>query len=139
MWYDLHFSLFVRFVIHVVFISFWLLCIARVRKKGEVAEQLLAAACLMLVKALDQDQQQQQQQQQEQREQSGQRARSKGRKREVTEDGAYDIFISYAHRTPAEASRLHKTLLDLDPNLKIFLDRSELKTGNIQTLERLQI
>ena len=65
--------------------------------------------------------------------------RSKGRKREVTEDGAYDIFISYAHRTPAEASRLHKTLLDLDPNLKIFLDRSELKTGNIQTLERLQI
>lgn len=100
------------------------LCIARVRKAGEVAEQLLATACLMLVKDLDRNLQQQH----GQAEQSGPQTR-KGGAEEVVEDGAYDIFISYAHRSPVEATQLYETLLDKDPNLKIFLDRSELKTG----------
>ena len=100
------------------------LCIARVRKAGEVAEQLLATACLMLVKDLDRNLQQQH----GQAEQSGPQTR-KGGAEEVVEDGVYDIFISYAHRSPVEATQLYETLLDKDPNLKIFLDRSELKTG----------
>ena len=107
------------------------LCIVRVRKEGEVVEEKLTAACLMLVKDLDQDQQQQQQQQQQQLEQSV-KPTSEGEAEEEREDSVYDIFISYAHRTPVEATHLYETLLDMDPNLKIFLDRSELKTGKLK-------
>ena len=41
----------------------------------------------------------------------------------------YDVFISYAHKTPKEANKMYENLLDLEPELKVFLDRSVLRTG----------
>ncbi|KAK7480324.1 hypothetical protein BaRGS_00028371 [Batillaria attramentaria] len=92
----------------------------RVRKEGEVAEQKIYLACSMLIKSLDKDDQ-------------------KLMKAAEKDDGApaivdkkkYDVFISYAHRTPVEANRVHQALLDIDPDLRIFFDKSELTTGNI--------
>ena len=43
--------------------------------------------------------------------------------------GVYDVFISYAHKSPKEATKMYENLLDLQPDLKVFLDRSELRTG----------
>nr|KAG5685786.1 hypothetical protein BaRGS_019849 [Batillaria attramentaria] len=49
----------------------------------------------------------------------------------IVDKKKYDVFISYAHRTPVEANRVHQALLDIDPDLRIFFDKSELTTGNI--------
>ena len=41
----------------------------------------------------------------------------------------YDIFISYSHKNTQQATGLFEKLQDQDPNLKIFFDNEELKTG----------
>ena len=102
----------------------------RVRKEGEEAEGKIMSACTSLVKEHQEQQQQQQQlQQQPQQDPQDQQASES----EVTERAAstdvYDIFISYAHRADTEATSLYETLQNLDPTVKVFFDRSELKTG----------
>ena len=41
----------------------------------------------------------------------------------------YDIFISYSHKSPQEANKLLAAFQKKDPNLKIFFDYEELKSG----------
>ena len=44
----------------------------------------------------------------------------------------YDIFISYSHGNSAIANLCQKMLLDKCPNVKIFIDRVEIKTGIVK-------
>ena len=48
---------------------------------------------------------------------------------ETVEKFDYDVFISYSHKNPAEAESMLKMFRELDPELKVFYDRSELVTG----------
>ncbi|XP_033108418.1 uncharacterized protein LOC117109994 [Anneissia japonica] len=41
----------------------------------------------------------------------------------------YDVFISYCHRNSNKAAEVMETVKALDPNLKVFFDTEELKTG----------
>ncbi|KAH3853277.1 uncharacterized protein LOC127875226 [Dreissena polymorpha] len=41
----------------------------------------------------------------------------------------YDVFISYSHKNPEHAEKMLKTISNIDPGLRVFYDRSELKTG----------
>lgn len=41
----------------------------------------------------------------------------------------YDLFLSYCHKETDLAQKMVKILQDLNPNLKIFFDVQELKTG----------
>ncbi|XP_077977077.1 uncharacterized protein LOC144432686 [Glandiceps talaboti] len=53
-------------------------------------------------------------------------------KKKQLEDSSlkYDIFISYCHKNTKLATRLLNQLTTLNPDLKIFFDTEELKTGN---------
>jgi hypothetical protein len=103
-----------------------------VRKEGEKAKEKLFTACTMLVNELSS--------------MAAEAEKEKVTKLKTAKDSAatdsvdveetkkkertqYDVFISYAHRTPTEAMKLYVSLLDIDPALKVFLDRSELRTG----------
>ena len=79
----------------------------------------------MLVEDLGKQQDGKQQGQQSQQQLSQKKAEEAAKDSEM-----YDIFISYAHRTPVEATQLYESLQLMKPDLKVFLDRSELKTGN---------
>lgn len=46
-----------------------------------------------------------------------------------TSRSSYDVFISYSHQNKAHAERLLETLRCLDPDLKIFIDTSDLNIG----------
>lgn len=92
----------------------------RVRKQGEVAEQKIFLACTLLIKALDRG------------DQTDSKPNPEGDQKQIMGDKKkYDVFISYAHKTPVDANRVHHGLLDINPDLRIFLDKSELMTGNI--------
>ena len=41
----------------------------------------------------------------------------------------YDVFISYTHRTPTEAKMLYDNILNIDSNLRVFIDMRELRIG----------
>ena len=42
----------------------------------------------------------------------------------------YDLFISYSHKNDKEITEIVKTLLNLKPDIKIFLDKKDLDTGS---------
>lgn len=42
----------------------------------------------------------------------------------------YDVFISYSHRNPTQAEQLLKIFNEIDSEVKVFYDRSELTAGN---------
>ena len=100
----------------------------RVRKEGEVKEEKIFSACKLLVSDL---------------------ARKSLTVKDVNDketadndtddsdsddeknknDNTYDIFISYAHKAATQAKNMYDNLMDIDPTLKIFFDRNELRTG----------
>lgn len=51
------------------------------------------------------------------------------RERAGEQSRKYDLFISYSHANKDEADFLKQVLEQARPNVRIFLDRSELKTG----------
>ncbi|XP_076442860.1 uncharacterized protein LOC143281529 [Babylonia areolata] len=103
----------------------------RARKEGEVREKKILSACTMLVEDLKRDGLEQKQQQQQQQQQQQETEPQAGNKAAFEEVISYDVFISYAHRSPKEAMLMYEALQAADPSLKIFLDRNELRTGNI--------
>ena len=48
----------------------------------------------------------------------------------------FDVFISYSHRNVTKAKVLLEQLKQVNPDLKIFFDYEELKTGNFNFLGR---
>ena len=42
----------------------------------------------------------------------------------------YDIFLSYSHKDDTKANHMVKLLQELNPDLRVFFDMEELKTGN---------
>ncbi|XP_076463846.1 uncharacterized protein LOC143295997 [Babylonia areolata] len=102
----------------------------RVRKDNERKEEKISVACCMLVKEMDRNK--------VAAAVEGHDSQSASPSSEVKvvpvsdnlHDSVYDVFISYAHKTPTEAHKFHMNLLDIDPSLRVFLDRSELRTGN---------
>ena len=47
----------------------------------------------------------------------------------VTEHKHYDVFISYSHRNTAKAKEFLDAMQQMNPELDIFFDKSELRTG----------
>ncbi|KAL5007943.1 hypothetical protein ScPMuIL_013524 [Solemya velum] len=48
----------------------------------------------------------------------------------VEEKFIYDVFISYSHRNPKHAETLLQTFRSINPDIRVFYDRSELTTGS---------
>ncbi|KAK7104240.1 uncharacterized protein [Littorina saxatilis] len=101
----------------------------RVRKEGETAEEKMLTACTMLIKEIDKDKFLSPRKSPHSDSKSV--VSSTAASKTTQPSKAYDIFISYSHRNPKEVFKLYENLLDLDPDLCVFLDRSELNTGNI--------
>ena len=47
----------------------------------------------------------------------------------LTEHKHYDVFISYSHRNTAKAKEFLDAMQQMNPELDIFFDKSELRTG----------
>ncbi|KAL8619588.1 hypothetical protein ACOMHN_019644 [Nucella lapillus] len=100
----------------------------RVRNEGEKEEEKIFSACCMLLKDIYQESDSDTASNPSITNQTDGSTRLSILPAPFTP--SYDIFISYAHKTPKEAHKFYENVFDIDSNLRVFLDRSELRTGN---------
>ena len=55
------------------------------------------------------------------------------KQKQENDNQRYDVFISYSHKQEPTATHFLSLLEERDPKLKIFFDRTGLKTGNVLT------
>ncbi|XP_077868252.1 uncharacterized protein LOC100375438 [Saccoglossus kowalevskii] len=60
----------------------------------------------------------------------------KGQSIKKRSDLNYDVFISYSHKNSQQATAVLNKLTNLNPDLKIFFDKEELKTGMEKTMDK---
>ena len=101
----------------------------RVRREGEKAEEKILTACCMLVKEIHKDTMPPPSSETSESEADGDVTSVTAASNSSEASTVYDVFISYAHKSPEAATKMFENLQDIDPNLKVFLDRSELRTG----------
>lgn len=101
--------------------------IFRVRKEGDTMEGKIQTACANVIVAIqeldsgDGD--------------SQAFPNIESSKKQSNEKYKFDVFISYSHKNPSHAKTLLETFNKIDPNCKVFYDRSSLTTGKlIQTI-----
>ncbi|XP_012942474.1 uncharacterized protein LOC101852264 [Aplysia californica] len=96
----------------------------RARYDGETVEGKITSACAELVTTLHTDTV------------TSDPADDQGDVSVVKESPIYDVFVSYSHRNPEMARALVELMGRKYPELYVFFDRSELKSGNVwqQTL-----
>nr|XP_006820675.1 PREDICTED: uncharacterized protein LOC100375438 [Saccoglossus kowalevskii] len=58
----------------------------------------------------------------------------KGQSIKKRSDLNYDVFISYSHKNSQQATAVLNKLTNLNPDLKIFFDKEELKTEHIEDI-----
>ncbi|ESO87656.1 hypothetical protein LOTGIDRAFT_234910 [Lottia gigantea] len=82
----------------------------RIRRESDNDERLIGKACEIIIEAIEED---------------------TVEVLSVKKTPHYDVFISYAHRTPLEAESMLGLLQTNSPWLNIFFDKRELCTGSV--------